>query len=108
MRQAGIIAAAGVYALDNHISRLAEDHNHALLLAEALQQSDFVKSILPVETNIIIFELSEKYTAPSFVHNLKDYGILAYAISAAQVRIVTHLDITGKMIKETINVFGQL
>src|SRR6185437_14774900 len=59
MRQAGFMAAAGIYALENNIQRLAEDHRHARMLAEALEKKDFVKNILPVETNIVIFELEQ-------------------------------------------------
>ena len=62
MRQAGYLAAACIYALDNNIERLKEDHHHAKQLAEALQQKDFVGEMFPVETNIIIFEVKGKYT----------------------------------------------
>ena len=70
MRQAGIIAAAGIYALDNNITRLSEDHQHAKLLAAALEQKDFVGTISPVETNIVIFEVLGKYTAAAEVLGL--------------------------------------
>ncbi len=108
MRQAGFIAAAGIYALDHHIDRLQIDHAHALLLAEALAGKSFVKNILPVETNIVIFELNEVLTAPAFVASLKEQGILGYAIAPQRVRLVTHLDISTKMIEQTIDTFNKL
>ncbi|MBX2931369.1 MAG: aminotransferase class I/II-fold pyridoxal phosphate-dependent enzyme [Chitinophagaceae bacterium] len=104
MRQAGIIAAAGLYALQNNIDRLAQDHHHAQLITQALQQKDFIGEILPVETNIIIFEVKGKYTAQQFVEKLKEENILAIAISPSQVRIVVHLDITENMVQKTIDV----
>ncbi len=103
MRQAGFLAAAGIYALDHHVARLEEDHRHAKAIAEALSKKDFISGILPVETNIIIFSLSEKYSAAALVEKLKENGILGYAISSSQVRLVTHLDITPQMTDKTIS-----
>jgi threonine aldolase len=108
MRQAGYLAAACIYALDNNIERLSEDHHHAKQLANALQQTDFVGEILPVETNIIIFEVKEKYTAAALQAELKKHNILAIAISKSQMRLVTHLDINAEMIAQTINLIEQL
>lgn len=108
MRQAGFIAAAGIYALRNHINRLEEDHQHAKQLEAALHEQPFVSEVLPVETNIVIFTVAEGYTSQGLVAKLKEHGILGYAISASQVRLVTHLDVTPEMIKETIRIFQQL
>lgn len=108
MRQAGFLAAAGIYALDNHVNRLAEDHDHARLLANAVIQHPTVEMVLPVETNIIIFELKEGQSAPGMVAKLKEHSILAYAISPNRVRLVIHLDITKKMIEKTIEAFSRL
>jgi threonine aldolase len=102
MRQAGYLAAAGLYALYNHIDRLKEDHEHARQIAEALQQKSFVTEVFPVETNIIIFTLKEPYTARTFVEALRRDDILGYAISPQQVRLVTHLDISAEMTAKTI------
>jgi threonine aldolase len=102
MRQAGYLAAAGIYALDNHIQRLEEDHYHAQLLAKALCEKDFVGEIFPVETNIIIFEVKGRFTAQQFAAKMKEQNILMIAISPDQVRMVTHLDITPDMVKQTI------
>lgn len=108
MRQAGYLAAAGIYALDNNIERLKEDHHHAKVLAEALCAKDFVGEILPVETNIIIFEVKGRYTAQQFAKKMKEHNILMIAISPTQVRIVNHLDISAEMIEKTIEIINSL
>ncbi len=108
MRQAGFLAAAGIYALQNNIERLAEDHTHAKQIAEAIAKKDFVKMVLPVETNIIIFELNDTITAPALVAKLKEHDILGYAISPNRVRLVVHLDITKEMVEKTIQIISTL
>lgn len=108
MRQAGFIAAAGIYALQNNINRLSEDHNHASQIAAAISKKEFVKQILPVETNIIIFELNDSSSAARLVAKLKEHDILGYAISPNRVRLVVHLDISKEMMNKTIEVFNQL
>jgi threonine aldolase len=104
MRQAGYLAAAGIFALQNHVDRLQDDHQHALKLAEALAKKDFVGTVLPVETNIIIFSVKDRFDPRSLVAKMKERKILWYAISPTQVRIVTHLDITPEMIQKTIDI----
>lgn len=108
MRQAGFLAAAGTYALKNHVERLQTDHEHAKKIAETISKKEFVKQILPVETNIIIFELKDPDSAPSLVSKLKKYNILGYAISQNRVRLVLHLDITKEMVEQTISAFKLL
>ncbi|HVX25020.1 MAG TPA: low-specificity L-threonine aldolase [Parafilimonas sp.] len=108
MRQAGILAAAGIYALDNNIERLSQDHEHAKQLANALQQKDFVGEIFPVETNIVIFEVHGKYTAAQLAEKFKEQNILVIAISKTHVRMVTHLNITAEMVNNTIEIINQL
>jgi threonine aldolase len=108
MRQAGFLAAAGIYALQNNITRLSKDHTHAKKIANAIAEKDFVKMVLPVETNIIIFELTETITAPALVARLKDQNILGYAIAPNRVRIVVHLDITEEMVNKTIEIFNKI
>ncbi len=108
MRQAGYLAAAGIYALDNNIARLTVDHTNAKKLAEMLAEKDFVRAIFPVETNIVIFEVGERYTSKQLAEKLKELGILAIAISALHVRFVTHLDISTAMIDEACAVIQAL
>ena len=108
MRQAGYLAAAGIYALENHIERLALDHRHAQQIVAALKEKDFTGDMYPVETNIIIFEVKGRYTAQSLTENLKESNILVMAISATQIRMVLHLDVTEEMVKETISVISDL
>lgn len=108
MRQAGYLAAAGIYALENHIERLALDHRHAQQIVAALKEKDFTGDMYPVETNIIIFEVKGRYTAQSLTEKLKENNILAMAISATQIRMVLHLDVTEEMVKETISVITDL
>ncbi len=108
MRQAGFMAAAGIYALQHHIDRLAEDHLHAKAIAEVIAARNFVKGVLPVETNIIIFELDDTLTAPALVARLREHDILGYAIAPNRVRLVLHLDITSEMVEQTKKVFGSL
>ncbi|MBN9298331.1 MAG: DegT/DnrJ/EryC1/StrS family aminotransferase [Filimonas sp.] len=108
MRQAGFLAAAGIYALDHHIDRLAQDHDHAKQIATALSSKDFVGTMLPVETNILIFEVKGKYTATQLAQILKENGILVIPISATQIRIVVHLDVSPEMVRKTIQVIETL
>jgi threonine aldolase len=108
MRQAGFMAAAGIYALEHHVQRLAEDHAHADQIRQVLEKKSFVKSMLPVETNIIIFEVDEPYCARTIAGELKEAGILAIAISANQLRFVTHLDISPEMVEQVIKVIRSL
>ena len=108
MRQAGYLAAAGIFALKNNVERLKQDHDHAKQLAEALKKKDFVSEIFPVETNIIIFGVKQPWTAPGFVEKLKENNILGHPISSTQVRLVTHLDVTPAMVEKTIDVINKL
>ena len=108
MRQVGYIAAAGMYALDHHTERLAEDHLKALLIKEALLKKDFVSEVLPVETNIVIAHIQGKYTAAGFVQALKEKNILSIAMSPTQVRFVLHLDISDDQLSQTLEVLQSL
>ena len=98
MRQAGYLAAAGLFAMENNISRLETDHLHAKMIGDALSKKDFVSNILPIETNMIIFEVSGKFDAKSFSAYLKERNVFCIPISSSQVRMVTHLDITSEMV----------
>jgi len=107
MRQAGFIAAAGLYALENNISRLKEDHKRAKTLGKALTDLSFVKSVMPVDTNIIIFEITGT-TPELFLPKLAQHKIKALAFGHAQIRLVTHLDFDDRMLDMTIEGFKKL
>lgn len=104
MRQAGYLAAAGIFALENNIERLTEDHKHARQIGEALKQKNFVVNLVEPETNILIFDIEQPYTPVSFVEELAKNKILAFAISPTQVRMVTHLDITPEMVAKLVSI----
>jgi threonine aldolase len=108
MRQAGTLAAAGIYALDHHIDRLAIDHQNASILSEVLVKKEFVTDILSVETNIVIASIGGKYTATSLVAALKEKGILAIAMTTTQIRFVFHLDISEADLAKTIDILNTL
>ncbi|MCB0420983.1 MAG: hypothetical protein KDD61_08305 [Bdellovibrionales bacterium] len=94
MRQAGILAAAGLYALENHVQRLQEDYVFAKSLEELLSQQAYVEAILPVKTNIVIFDLVRSVEPQRLVDHLKARDILCLAIGPHSIRFVTHLDVT--------------
>lgn len=109
MRQAGYMAAAGIYALENNINRLAEDHDHARQIAEALAKKEFIGNIMPVETNIVIFEVKGNHdSARGFCDKLKVHNILCLPISQTQVRMVTHLDFTKEMLKGLLDLLDSM
>ncbi|MDQ2863373.1 MAG: aminotransferase class I/II-fold pyridoxal phosphate-dependent enzyme [Bacteroidota bacterium] len=108
MRQAGYLAAAGIYALENNIERLHTDHLHAKAIADALLKKPFTGKMMPVETNIIIFEVVDNYTAKALAEAFKQYEILVMAISETQIRMVLHLDVTEDMVNKTIAVINVL
>ena len=102
MRQAGYMAATGVYALNNHIERLELDHQNARLIAAALAKKEFTGEILPVETNIIIFSIKPPYTPSGLVQKFRESNIILLAISPSQIRMVMHLDITPTMVTHIV------
>lgn len=106
MRQAGYMAATGIYAMENHLQRLEQDHQHAKQIAHALLEKDFTGHMLPVETNILIFEVTDGWTPVSFAEYLLREGIKVMPISTNQVRIVTHLDVTPAMVEKTCEVIA--
>jgi threonine aldolase len=108
MRQAGYLAAAGIYALENNVHRLADDHRHARQIGEALLEKPFIANMMPVETNILIFDVRPPYTPVSFAEELAQHQVLVMPISATQVRMVTHLDITSEMVKRLAALIDQL
>jgi threonine aldolase len=107
-RQAGFLAAAGIYAIDNHIERLATDHQHAAILAEALAKASFVKSVMPVETNIVLFDVMPSLKSEAVVAALATKGILCNSTSNQTIRFVTHLDVSSAMVDEAIAIISKL
>jgi threonine aldolase len=99
MRQAGYLAAAGIYALDNHIIRLMEDHHRARQISSMLRRNPYVSDIDPVDTNIIIFSVSDDIGVKTFIEKLKSRGILALGFGGNSIRMVTHLEITDDMLE---------
>lgn len=105
MRQAGYLAAACLFALENNIDRLAVDHQHAQQMASVLSNLPWIKEVLPCETNILIFTIDETQTSVETVLSyLKEYGILAVQFGKHQIRLVTHLDISSEMIEKVCEV----
>jgi threonine aldolase len=92
MRQVGYLAAAGIYALDNNIERLAEDHRRAKELATVLQKANWVAKVEPVETNILIFSVQPNVNETALLEKLKQKGISISSMGQGKLRIVTHLD----------------
>ena len=97
MRQAGYLAAAGLYALDNNIERLAEDHQKAKEIGAILAERSIVKSVEPIETNIVIFELNNNVNEKEFTQKLADKNIHIISMGGNKLRMVTHLDYTNTM-----------
>ena len=103
MRQVGYLAAAGIYALDQHIERLAIDHDRAKTLGTALNESQYIKKVEPIETNILIFYVNDDVNESDFVNALKAKNILISSMGEGKLRMVTHLDFTDEMLKIVIN-----
>jgi threonine aldolase len=108
MRQAGFLAAAGIYALDNHVERLKIDHDHAKAIANTLQGLDWVNAVFPVETNIIIFQVKPAFKAIDVVYKLTEQGILCNTTNRDTIRFVLHLDISSQMVDQAIEILLHL
>ncbi len=108
MRQAGYLAAAGIYALDHHIERLPEDHWHAQQLAQALAEMPWIERIYPPETNIVLFDLKPPLTATAFLEALAQHGVRAAPFGPHTVRMVTHLGVNAQMIRRAIGALRRL
>ncbi|MEM6270600.1 MAG: GntG family PLP-dependent aldolase [Bacteroidota bacterium] len=98
MRQAGFLAAAGIYALDHHRERLKEDHRRARLIEGMLQDQPYVAEVLPVATNIVVFRLVDGLAPVRFLEDLAAQGVLGVPFGGQLVRLVTHLDFTEEML----------
>lgn len=107
MRQVGYLAAAGLYALDNNIDRLNEDHKKAKEIGFELAKLSIIKSVEPIETNIIIFELNKEVSEKVFVQKLANKNIHIISMGADKLRIVTHLDYTDEMHEKLLSILTE-
>ena len=108
MRQAGYLAAAGIYALDHHVDRLKEDHLHAKMIGEVLETLLYVENIRPIRTNLLFFDVKPPYTAASFLERLTQFGIHSVPMGPQTVRFVTHLDVTREMVDKVMEALDEL
>jgi len=108
MRQAGYLAAAGIYALQNNINRLEEDHRRAKELAQVLQQLPWVATVAPVETNILIFEVIKTLDEKAVIEKFKSKGILISSMGQGKLRIVTHMDYRQVMHEYVLEALGKM
>ena len=109
MRQAGILAAAGIYALRNHVDRLAEDHQRARRIESALKEHPHVLEVLPVDTNIVIFRPDPSWkSVPQVLEELGQKGVKGLAFGPEYIRFITHLDVTEEMVDQTVSYISTL
>lgn len=109
MRQAGFLAAAAIYALDNNIERLTEDHTRAKEIGQALDRLSYIKKVAPIETNIVIFEIDEdKLPVADFMRKLNNHNIHIIGMGQGKLRMVTHYDYTQEMHEIVINTLDKL
>jgi threonine aldolase len=105
MRQAGFLAAAGIYALDHHVERLKIDHTHAQILADELSKCSWVTNIIPADTNIVLFDTVAP--AEQILKRLLDKGIKANSTDTHRIRFVTHLDVHPDQVEWVVKVLSQ-
>ncbi|MCT4629299.1 low specificity L-threonine aldolase [Winogradskyella sp.] len=108
MRQVGYLAAAGLYALDNHIERLNEDHKKAKEIGDVLSKLSFIKTVEPIETNIVIFELNNNINEIDFLNQLKEKNILIIGMGSNKLRMVTHLDYDNNKHEILLDILNKL
>ena len=103
MRQAGMIAAGGLYAMKNNVDRLKQDHARAHRIGDTLQKQAWISEVFPVETNIVVFCLKVEAHKEIVIHHLKEQGILVSSFGDGMIRLVVHLDISDEDITQTCN-----
>jgi threonine aldolase len=108
MRQAGFLAAAGLYALDHHIKRLKEDHVRAAELGKVLSTVSWVNAMMPVDTNIVIFSVINRTSPEGVLAKLAEHDVKAIKFGPHEIRMVTHLDFDDRMLEKTVSVIKQL
>lgn len=106
MRQVGYVAAAGLYALDHHLNRLTEDHKKAKAIGKVLEDMSIIKTVEPIETNIIIFELEPHVDESEFLKQLSDNDIYIIGMGSNKLRMVTHLDYTDVMHEKLLEILN--
>jgi threonine aldolase len=104
MRQVGFAAAAGLYALQNNVDRLVEDHKKAYEIGKALQSNLKIKTVEPIETNIVIFELNDDVDEITFLEALYAKGVKIIGMGSNKLRMVTHLDYTDEMHHQLLSI----
>ena len=97
MRQVGFMAAAGIYALDNHVERLAKDNDRAMEISNLLERQTYVEKVEPTETNIVIFYLKDASKEAEFMKQLAEKNIRISNMGQGKLRVVTHLDYNEEM-----------
>ena len=102
MRQVGIVASAGTYALNHHVDRLKDDHEHAQIIVNALANCSWINQVLDVETNIIVASLKDDFEPLKFLHKLEDDGVLAIPFGKGKIRMVTHLDVSSENVEKVV------
>ncbi len=108
MRQAGYLAAAGLFALKNNIERLEQDHKHAQAIANELAKKEAVIDIKPVETNIVIAQLSDQCNMDELMKKFESNGIAIVAMGPGLIRFVTHLDISPSDVDKTLEIIRDM
>lgn len=108
MRQAGIIAAGGLYALKNNTSRLADDHRHAKALELALQKCSYISEVVPVQTNIVVAILKDESARDHLLAKLLENKIHCMAFGPGMIRMVTHLDVSEQDIAYCVNILEKM
>jgi len=110
MRQVGIFAAAGLYALEHNVTRLADDHANARKIAERLASSQRIEIDLPgVQTNILVFTLAPGAPdAPTAVIRARERGVLVFAFTPRMLRAVTHLDVSAEQCARAADILVEI
>jgi threonine aldolase len=108
MRQAGYLAAAGIFALENNVNRLFIDHENTKSLALSALKNNYVESVIKPETNILMLNISSEITGQEFTNKLKEKKIFSLAIGPQKIRMITHLDISQDQIEYVKKVFEEM
>ncbi len=108
MRQAGYLAAAGIYALENNVERLKDDHRRAKDIGVAAENLSYVDSVLPIDTNIVVLNIKDGLDYTKIINQLEQKGLRTIAFGPQQIRMVTHLGFTDDMLTETISILKSI